>query len=50
MHYLHAARARSLFVERCIWVLVREGRWRVRLVPHKGDHVLAMFRSGVRMF
>lgn len=49
-HMFHAARARSLFVERIIWVVVRSGRWKRVLVAKRGDHVLAAFRNGVRMF
>jgi len=48
-HIMHAARAKSLFVERFIWVMVRNHRWVVVLVPKHGDHMLAAFRSGVRM-
>lgn len=46
---LHTARARSLFVERIVWVMVRHDRWVIVLIPHHGDRLLCAFRNGVRM-
>lgn len=49
MRALHSARARSLFVERIVWVVIRRNRWADVLVPRRGDRVLTAFRAGVRM-
>ncbi len=49
-HVFHAARARSLFCDRFVWVVIRRGKWVNRLVVIHGDKMMTAFRSGVRMF